>query len=1024
MAEQDQYQIQGQPQQFASLAPRFVGSDVSPAQNSLQPTALPNAQTQGFGLLEQGGKYLQGAAEYESKNAQQRQQLIGDAQQAVGQSIAASAESAMNIAKYRQATGQTNAFETLTKAVGAIFEQQQKQKAAEAKSAQQKEYMQAFLETQQLKTAYREKGLDENGLSAYQKDLISTIGKYKNLDSEQVTKLIDDGYSVALQYATEKSHKQQDFIEKTQSQLRDAATVKAQLQINGTLAKIKYDPYGDVDALQEELSQQIGNILDTPGLDPLTAATIANSAMKSTLDAVQENSKAAVMLNRQISAVNEYAQFAVESNQRVEQGADPNQEKILRQQKRLELGVPGNFDDPTPFASRKMVQEGLEAEDTIARLHEQGAIRAAEKATFNQDAASYLAWSIINNPGTLEQLKVNKTLSASSTVRTAIQLAEEYQKGDTERKRIQLQMQSAREEFAQAEKGNVLWFIDQAQRGNPSVTEQIQAQQLGLPPAGQKLTPEQQAKAQQAYDNYKQELANRLRILQDQFGATNNRLIEYGLVGSRDEISTRMQQRRGRYESFVNQFNDLIQRQQTETPGAASPFNAPSVRRSNVGGKTPTNFLTTKYQGKTVRMPFESNAAGVSMLNNYGEQRESHQHAGEDIPVPIGTPIVSPVSGKVARIEVDPSGYGHYMDVIGSDGMLYRYAHLQPGALFKRVGQEVRAGDRLARSGNSGRSSGAHLHFEVRDPNKLYGIDGTVNPLNYLASVGAGQSKANKPRTLSDGSHYLPTGAIPTAQEVLRNHIPKDALPLPGGYYINGGKLGRYQSPVQRPVEQVYSGVAPIRSSTAPRDRRAYPGKNDPSANYGYSVLAQDRSFARGVAGLSDRLGIPAQWLVDVMAFETGGSFHPGVPNQGGSGAVGLIQFMPETAASLGTSPARLAQMSRTQQLNYVEKYFSSFKKSDLQKSPEMVLAAVWGGQGLIDAINKRGLEAVKNDPNWSDGDITFGDYVKRLGKPVGRQYSDRAAKFKPIHTTFRQGCPVCASLKAAGSPIIAHEAN
>lgn len=434
MANEDQYQISPQSQKYASLAPRFVGSDVTPTANSMSPSNLPQFQTQGFGLLEQGGKYLQGAAEYESKSAAQRQQLIGDAQQAVGQTISASAESAATIAKYKASQGELNPFETLVKAVGGIMDTQQKRKAAEAAAAQKQDYMKAFLETQQLKTAYREKGLDENGLGQYQKELIATIGKYKNLDAEQVTKLIDDGYSVALQYATEKSHKQQDFMEKTQTQLRDAATVKAQLQLNNTLAKIKYDPYGDVDALQGELQQQIANILDTPGLDALTAATITNSALKATLDAVGENSKAAVILNRQILATNEYAQFAVESNQRVENGADPNQEKILRQQKRLELGVPTSVDDPTPFAARSMVQQTLEAEDTIARLQENGAIRAAEKATFSQDAASYLAWSIINNPGVLEQLKVNKTLSASSTVKTAIQLAEEYQKGDKERK--------------------------------------------------------------------------------------------------------------------------------------------------------------------------------------------------------------------------------------------------------------------------------------------------------------------------------------------------------------------------------------------------------------------------------------------------------------------------------------------------------------------------------------------------------------------------------------------------------------
>ena len=61
-----------------------------------------------------------------------------------------------------------------------------------------------------------------------------------------------------------------------------------------------------------------------------------------------------------------------------------------------------------------------------------------------------------------------------------------------------------------------------------------------------------------------------------------------------------------------------------------------------------------------------------------------------------------------------------------------------------------------------------------------------------------------------------------------------------------------------------------------------------------------------------------------VMSFETGGTFNPGIANAAGSGATGLIQFMPSTAAGLGTSTQELAGMSRAQQMQYVEKYLSN----------------------------------------------------------------------------------------------------
>ena len=61
-----------------------------------------------------------------------------------------------------------------------------------------------------------------------------------------------------------------------------------------------------------------------------------------------------------------------------------------------------------------------------------------------------------------------------------------------------------------------------------------------------------------------------------------------------------------------------------------------------------------------------------------------------------------------------------------------------------------------------------------------------------------------------------------------------------------------------------------------------------------------------------------------VMSFETGGTFNPGIRNAAGSGATGLIQFMPSAAAGLGTSTQALAGMSRAEQMKYVEKYLSN----------------------------------------------------------------------------------------------------
>ena len=64
--------------------------------------------------------------------------------------------------------------------------------------------------------------------------------------------------------------------------------------------------------------------------------------------------------------------------------------------------------------------------------------------------------------------------------------------------------------------------------------------------------------------------------------------------------------------------------------------------------------------------------------------------------------------------------------------------------------------------------------------------------------------------------------------------------------------------------------------------------------------------------------GTHACWLMSCMAFESAESFRPDIRNAAGSGAVGLIQFMPFTAQGLGTSTKELSEMSAVDQLAYV----------------------------------------------------------------------------------------------------------
>lgn len=99
-------------------------------------------------------------------------------------------------------------------------------------------------------------------------------------------------------------------------------------------------------------------------------------------------------------------------------------------------------------------------------------------------------------------------------------------------------------------------------------------------------------------------------------------------------------------------------------------------------------------------------------------------------------------------------------------------------------------------------------------------------------------------------------------------------------------------------------------------------GHQEEAIAWGARVPAE---FRRKVIAIAGRLAMDPNHLIAIMAFETGRTFDPAVTNHAGSGATGLIQFMPATARALGTSTAALSRMSAIDQLDYVEAYIAPY---------------------------------------------------------------------------------------------------
>ena len=98
-------------------------------------------------------------------------------------------------------------------------------------------------------------------------------------------------------------------------------------------------------------------------------------------------------------------------------------------------------------------------------------------------------------------------------------------------------------------------------------------------------------------------------------------------------------------------------------------------------------------------------------------------HQGQDITVPTGTPIFSPADGVVKRAYYI-GGFGNHIKLKHTSGYSTTYAHLSK--IFVRHGQKIKRGDIIGETGNTGRSTAPHLHYEVH-------YRGTPkNPLDYF----------------------------------------------------------------------------------------------------------------------------------------------------------------------------------------------------------------------------------------------------------------------------------------------------
>lgn len=126
---------------------------------------------------------------------------------------------------------------------------------------------------------------------------------------------------------------------------------------------------------------------------------------------------------------------------------------------------------------------------------------------------------------------------------------------------------------------------------------------------------------------------------------------------------------------------------------------------------------------------------GGTHRRNWPKYSDGSYHSGTDISAPTGTPVYATYGGVVDTVKSLTSSYGKYIILkckVGGQTVYVYYCHLN--SFNVKVGDTVKAGQKIGTVGNTGKSSGSHLHYEVRNSAKRYGSlsNPTLNPYNFL----------------------------------------------------------------------------------------------------------------------------------------------------------------------------------------------------------------------------------------------------------------------------------------------------
>lgn len=658
----------------------------------------------------------------------------------------------------------------------------------------------------------------------------------------------------------------------------------------------------------------------------------------------------------------------------------------------------------------------------------------------------------------------NGTYKDQPSVRTALQLANLLQTYETNQAQLNLRKAQNATAIARQNLTSVEAYVNTAQRlaykqqsGEQLTPEEQQQSEIfsRLDPAlralifgadgkRRELDP---AALKQANDFFAAEVqkVNRQLLLEQQaanqaFTAEFQSVINLGLVTPDGRLDKdKLNQLRQQAQPNLTKLNERVNQAQLEAQQQFQPrygiqpnFDQSSSQFAPVTDDNGQLRLVPRAQAQVINVGGQKIVtpviagvnAPISAGGQFGAPRKYRNgtHYGLDFAQGTGGKSIALMSGTVVHVGT-AGGYGGFVDILGDNGVLYRYGHQRS---LVRTGQRVFPGQAVSESDGSGVGD-PHLHFEVRpnpkfnngryDVNKNFGGSGAVDPVEHLKKLSLGQSNVLQPR-----GDYRAFRSQPTQK------APGNSLLTSGGGAVYGGNYQRVGSASVGNVQNRFTGQRPVRTGAMKGQVKVGQHEWDINDDMGYAELRKDTRLLRAFHQTAQNLGVPTEWIVDIARQESGG-INPNKDHNGNH--YGLFGFGKDSFSDKTIHQnLRAGKIDGVGQLALYERYLreNGWDKVVKQKQGNLTIADLW-------AFTRMGW----NDRHkfWNTGDLsiqasksipkTYAQELELLGKWAGRRYEipggqSRRDRNKAVDNKLHSSCQLCQSLQASGSPIVPHQ--